>query len=295
MKCVILAIVGPTGVGKTKLSIELAKQYNGEIINADSMQIYEGLDVGTAKIKQEEMEGIPHHLLSIKKVEEDYTVYDYQKDARKKIEEIKGRGKVPIFVGGTGLYLKAALFDYQFREEKEKFNDEELSNEELIAKISAYSPSISYDRHNRKRMIRILQKLENQEEFTNNKNVLLYPDTLFIGLTTDRETLYKKINERFLEMVEPLLKEVKPFYDHSIKTKPLMTGIGYKEFYPYFSGEKSLEEVIEECQKNSRKYAKRQYTWFNNQMSVQWFTVDYDCFSKTIEEVKHYIDSQKEK
>ena len=208
----ILAIVGPTGVGKTKLSIELAKQYNGEIINADSMQIYEGLDVGTAKIKQEEMEGIPHHLLSIKKVEEDYTVYDYQKDARKKIEEIKGRGKVPIFVGGTGLYLKAALFDYQFSEEKEKFNYEELSNEELIAKISAYSPSISYDRHNRKRMIRILQKLENQEEFTNNKNVLLYPDTLFIGLTTDRETLYKKINERFLEMVEPLLKEVKPFW-----------------------------------------------------------------------------------
>ena len=295
MRNVILAIVGPTGVGKTKLSIELAKHYNGEIINADSMQIYEGLDVGTAKIKKEEMEGIPHHLLSIKKVEEDYTVYDYQKDARKKIEEIKGRGKVPIFVGGTGLYLKAALFDYQFSEEKEKFNYEEFTNEELIAKISAYSPSISYDKHNRKRMIRILQKLENQEEFTNNKNVLLYSDVLFIGLTTDRETLYKKINERFLEMVEPLLKEVKPFYERSIKTKPLMTGIGYKEFYPYFSGEKSLEEVIEECQKNSRKYAKRQYTWFNNQMSVQWFNVDYDCFSNTIKEVENYIDSQKEK
>ena len=286
----ILAIVGPTGVGKTKLSIALAHQYNGEIINADAMQIYKGLDIGTAKITEEEKEGISHHLLSIKDVQENYSVYDYQKDARKKIEEIKSRGKTPIFVGGTGLYLKAALYDYQFTEEKIKKNYEELTNEELIAKIEAYHKDLQYDKKNRKRLLRILEKLENKEEFTNHKNDLLYKDTIFIGLTTDREILYKKINERFLKMVDPLLKEIKPFYDAKIYSKPLRTGIGYKEFYPYFEGEKTLQEVIEECQKNSRKYAKRQYTWFKNQMDIQWFSVDYQNFKNTIEEIEKYIE-----
>ena len=289
----ILAVVGPTGVGKTKLSIALAHLYNGEIINADSMQIYEGLDIGTAKVTQEEMEGIAHHLLSIKKVWEEYTVYDYQKDARKKIAEIKAKGKVPIFVGGTGLYLKAALYDYKFSEEKIKKNYDALTNEELVEKIEAYHKDLQYDQKNRKRLVRILQKLENQEEFSNNKNDLLYPDTLFIGLTTNRDILYQKINERFLKMVDPLIEEIKPFYDAKLKTKPLMTGIGYKEFYSYFDGEKTLEEVILECQKNSRKYAKRQYTWFKNQMNVQWFSVDYEHFDKTIKEVEEYIDLQK--
>ena len=116
---------------------------------------------------------------------------------------------------------------------------------------------------------------------------------MFIGLTTDRNTLYEKINERFLKMVNPLVEEIKPFYDAHLKTKPLMTGIGYKEFYPYFDGEKTLEEVILECQKNSRKYAKRQYTWFKNQMEIEWFTVHYENFNKTIEEVEHYIDTHK--
>lgn len=289
----ILAIVGPTGVGKTKLSIELAKIYNGEIINADSMQIYEGLDVGTAKVTKEEMKGIPHHLLSIKKVEEDYTVFDYQKDARKKIEEIKAKRKIPIFVGGTGYYLKAALYDYQFVEEEnsDTLKYEELTNAELIEKIDAFEYGIVYDKSNRKRLIRLLSRLENGDVPTKNDFSLLYEDVIFIGLTTDRETLYEKINERFLKMLVPLIDEVKPYCIENIKTKPLMTGIGYKEFYPFFDNTKTLKEVVEECQKNSRNYAKRQYTWFQNQMDIEWFTVNYNDFRKTIQDVVEYIES----
>lgn len=293
----ILAIVGPTGVGKTKLSIELAKIYNGEIINADSMQIYEGLDVGTAKVTKEEKKGIPHHLLSIKTVEEDYTVFDYQKDARKKIEEIKSKRKIPIFVGGTGYYLKAALYDYQFVEEEN--NDtktyEELTNAELIEKIDAFEYGIVYDKNNRKRLIRLLNRLEIGDVPTKNDFSLLYEDVIFIGLTTDRETLYKKINERFFKMLIPLIDEVKPFCIKNIKTKALLTGIGYKEFYPFFENKKTLTEVVEECQKNSRNYAKRQYTWFQNQMDIQWFDVNYENFKNTIEEVVEYIETQNKK
>lgn len=290
----ILAIVGPTGVGKTKLSIELAKIYNGEIINADSMQIYEGLDIGTAKATKEEMQGIPHHLLSIKKVEEDYTVFDYQKDARKKIEEIKAKRKIPIFVGGTGYYLKSALYDYQFIEEECTNNQkyEELTNDELIKKIESFEYGIVYDKNNRNRLTRLLSRLENGEVPTKNEFSLLYDDVIFIGLTTDRETLYQKINERFLNMLIPLIDEVKPYCIQNIKTKPLMTGIGYKEFYPFFENNKTLKDVVRECQKNSRNYAKRQYTWFENQMDIHWFNVCYEDFSKTIQEIVEYIESQ---
>ena len=132
----ILVITGPTAVGKTKLSIELAKKYNGEIINADAVQVYKGLDIGSAKVTEEEKEGIPHYLLSIKEVDEDYTIYHYQKDCREKIKEIQDRGKIPIIVGGTGLYIKAALYDYKLTEEKEKDTYDNLTNEELYTKLT---------------------------------------------------------------------------------------------------------------------------------------------------------------
>lgn len=291
----IIAIVGPTGVGKTKLSIELAKKYNGEIINADAMQIYKGLDIGTAKVTKEEMEGVTHHLLSIKDVLEDYSVFDYQKDARKKIEEIQRRGKTVIFVGGTGYYLKAALYDYEFLKEDNSREEDtnNLSKEELVEKIDSFGYTFNYDKDNTKRMKRILKRLENGFKPEEKKTTLLYPEVIFIGLTTDRDNLYKIINERFLKMVIPLIDEVKPFWLKNIKTKPLMTGIGYKEFYPFFENEKTLKEVIEECQKNSRHYAKRQYTWFLNQMEIEWFNVNYDNFLKTVEEVEKYIEARK--
>lgn len=288
----IIVIVGPTAVGKTKLSVELARIYNGEIVNADSMQIYKGLDVGTAKVTKEEMKHVTHHLLSIRDVVEDYTVFDYQKDARVKIEEIKKRGHIPIFVGGTGFYIKAAFYDYNFLEEEDDTNNSyvNLTNEELEERIEQYECGFSYDKNNRRRMIRLLTKLQNGWTPDDKNFVLQYPDVLFIGLTTDREQLYQRINDRFDQMLVPLIDEVKPFILSGIKTKSLMTGIGYKEFYPFFENKKTLQEVVDECKKNSRNYAKRQYTWFQNQMNVKWFDVSYNDFSQTIEDVVKYIE-----
>lgn len=287
----ILAIVGPTAVGKTKLSIELAKLYNGEIINCDSTQVYKGLDIGTAKVTKKEMEHIPHHLIDIKEVEEDYSVFDYQKDAREAIDKIKEKGKIPILVGGTGLYLKAALYDYEFHEEDMSTSSyDDFTNEELKAKIDSYETGITYDHQNRRRMVRILTKLEagilpSKQDFH-----LLYPDVIFIGLTTDRDILYKKIDERFDKMIVPLIDEVKPFFLRGIYSKVLSTAIGYKELYTFFENKKTLQEVVEECKQNTRNYAKRQFTWFENQMDINWFTTDYDYFDKTIHEVAQFIE-----
>ena len=288
----ILVIVGPTAVGKTKLSVELAKIYNGEIINADSTQVYKGLDVGTAKVTKEEMQHIPHHLFSFKELTEDYSVYDYQKDARACIEEIKSRGRIPILVGGTGFYIKAALYDYEFQKEAESEVNlyEGYSDEQLVQEIERYELGFIFDSHNRKRMIRLLTKLE-QGWVPEEKNFALqYPDVLFLGLTTDREILYQKINDRFDKMVIPLIDEIKPFMIQQVSSSALKTAIGYKELYPFFEDKKTLHDVIEEIKKNTRNYAKRQYTWFQNQMQVTWFSVDYDNFEKTIDEVCVYVE-----
>lgn len=290
----ILVVVGPTAVGKTKMSVELAKIYNGEIINADSMQIYKNLDVGTAKVTREEMQHIPHHLLSIKEVEEDYSVFDYQRDARKKIEEVKNKGKIPVFVGGTGYYIKSVFYDYTFELDDEEIqnNYDDLTLEELTHKIEEYEIDFSYDKNNRKRLVRLLTKLEAGWMPSNSEYKLLYDDVIFIGLTCDRDILYKRIDERFDKMVIPLIDEVKPYALKNIRSKALMTGIGYKEFYPFFNNEETLVSVVEKIKQNSRNYAKRQYTWFNNQMDVNWFNVDFFDFNKTIESVSEFIDKK---
>lgn len=289
----ILVIVGPTGVGKTKMSIELAKIYDGEIVNADSMQVYKNLDVGTAKATLEERQGIVHHLLDIKDVTEDYTVYDYQRDARRVVDDILKRGKVPIIVGGTGLYIKALLYDYHFFKYPNKNNYDNLSNEELVKKINSYQKDIDYDQYNRRRLVSILNKLEQGWEPKKEKLKLIYDDVYFIGLTTDREKLYDIINKRFDKMIKPLIEEVKPYYLKHIESKALKTGIGYKELESYFNKEKTLEEVVEECKKNSRNYAKRQYTWFKRQMPVVWFKVDYDDFLNTVRDVANYVEKNR--
>ena len=289
----IIVITGPTAVGKTKLSIELAKRYNGEIINADAVQVYKGLDIGSAKVTEEEKNGIPHHLFDIKEVDEEYTIYHYQKDCRKLIKEVKGRGKTPILVGGTGLYIKAALYDYKLTEEKETNTYDNLTDEELYNKLLEVDKDIVIDKNNRRRLIRALNyyKENNKSINTNTTNKLLY-DAIFIGLTTDRRILYDKINNRVDIMIKDgLLNEVKAFYDKNVRTKPLLNAIGYREIYSYFDGNISLEEATDKIKQNSRHYAKRQYTFFNHQLPIVWFETNYNNFNITVEEVINYIEN----
>ena len=293
----IIVIAGPTGVGKTKLSIELAKKLNGEIINADSTQVFKGLNIATAKVTKEEMENIPHHLIDIKEITEDYTVYDYQKDARKKIKEIETRGHIPILVGGTGLYIRAALYDYEFQEETNYKTDySNFTKEELYEELLKVDPNTEIHMNNRKRVERALEYFkENHQPFSSKEhtNQLLY-DTIFIGLTTDREILYERINTRVEEMLKQgLLEEAKEIYQSMIRTKAVMTPIGYKELFEYFDGNCTLEDSIHCIQQRSRNYAKRQYTWFNHQLPMKWFDVNLKDFNKTIQEVVKYIEEVK--
>ena len=282
----IIVVVGPTGVGKTKMSIELAKEYNAAIINCDAVQIYKYLDIGSAKVLENEKEGIKHYLLDIKNPNENYTVKDYQNDARNIIESNKDKNL--IFCGGTGLYLCAALMDYRFYEDESSENYDNLNNEELYNLALKKDKSCPIDRNNRVRLIRFLNK----------KNIevvepkLLYENVLFIGLTTDRENLYKIINKRVDLMFENgLLEEVKNLYKKYPNSRVLKSAIGYKEVIKYLNNEITMEECIEEIKKISRHYAKRQYTWFNNKMNIKWFDVDYNNFENTISNVKKYINN----
>ena len=290
----ILVVVGPTGVGKTKMSVELAKHYNAEIINADSMQVYKDLDIGTAKVTDSEKEGIPHHLFDICDVKDLYTVYDYQKDGRAMIEKLTNENKNIVIVGGTGLYIKALLYDYQFKDEEELDDYSYLTNEEIMSKIKKYDEECDIHINNRKRLVRYLNKLEQDLVLEKQGNNKLY-DFKMIGLTTDRDTLYEKINNRVDKMVKDgLVEEVKSFYDKGIRSKAIMTGIGYKELYKYFDNEISLDEALDLIKKNSRRYAKRQYTFFKNQFSdIKWYETNYDDFNKTVSEVISDIDSVK--
>ena len=287
----IIVIVGPTGVGKTKLSIELAKALDAEIINGDSVAIYKNLNIGSAKPTIEEMEGITHHLIDIKEVDEDYSVYDYQIDCRKAIDDITNRGKRVIIVGGTGLYIKAALYDYNFTKGTTNNQYEELTNEEILDKISKYDLYLSskLEVNNRQRLVRILNKLENKEVFTNNKDKLLYPIKV-IGLTTDRDYLYERINNRVDKMINNgLLDEINSLKDKYSKSRILNSGIGYKEFYDYLFNSKDIDSVIESIKKDSRRFAKRQFTFFNHQFETHWIKVDFNNFNNTIEETLNYI------
>ena len=288
----IIVIVGPTGIGKTKLSIELAKKLDAEIINGDSVAIYKKLDIGSAKPTIEERENIPHHLIDVKDVEEEYTVFDYQKDVREKIKEIESRNKRIIIVGGTGLYIKAALYDYNFTEGTTYNEYNDLSNEEILNKLKEHNLEKYPELNNRRRLVRLLNKLENNETISNNKDRLLY-NIKVIGLTTSRDILYERINKRVDTMFNNgLLNEIESLKDKYKTSKILNSGIGYKEFNDYLFNNKSIEEVKEEIKLNSRRFAKRQYTFFRNQFNTKWYEVDLNNFDNTINEI--YNDIKKE-
>jgi len=293
----LLGILGPTAVGKTNIAKIIAENINGEIVSADSMQIYKELNIGTAKIKEEEKENIPHHLFDIKKVTEDYSIYNYQKDCRELIEKILKKEKTPILVGGTGLYIKSALYDYKLDYHNNISNYDYLPTEELYQKLISIDKEIEghIDKNNKRRLINAINYYENNHTsiIHNKTNKLLY-DVIFIGLTTPRVNLYNIINNRVDKMIqEGLLEEVSTFHKEKIYTKPLTGGIGYKELYEYLDNKVSLEVAIDNIKRNSRRYAKKQYTFFNHQLPIKWFETDYDNFSNTIKEICKYIDNIK--
>ncbi len=283
----IVAIVGPTGVGKTKMSVELAKRYNAIIINADAVQVYKGLNIGSAKATEEEKDGVKHFLLDFKEPSENYTVSDYQKDAREIIAKYKDRNI--IFCGGTGLYLCAALMDYRFYEDISNETYDDLTNAELYELALKKDKNVKISKNNRVRLIRFLNK--NPKEVVEPK--LMYDNVFFVGLTTNRDNLYDIINNRVDKMFAMgLVDEVANLVKKYPNSRVLNSAIGYKEVISYLRGEYTLEETKELIKKNSRHYAKRQYTWFNNKMDVKWFLVNYAEFDKTIDMVKKYIDER---
>lgn len=291
----VIVITGPTAVGKTKLSIELAKYLNGEVINADSTQVYNKMNIGTAKVTESEKEGIPHHLFDIKDITDEYTVYDYQKDCRKCIEDIISRGKTPILVGGTGLYIKAALYNYNFNDESITYSYDNYSNDELYQELLKVDPNTDIHPNNRKRVERAITYYRNHHKpmSENQKSEQLLYDAIFIGLTTNRDILYDRINKRVDKMVsDGLIEEAKYFYDLKVKTRALLTPICYKELFMYFDGILNLDEALDLIRQRSRKYAKRQYTWFNHQLDVKWYDVDFNNFDNTVNEVKKDIESR---
>jgi tRNA dimethylallyltransferase len=292
----IYVIVGPTGVGKTKLSIALAKALNTEIISGDSVQVYKGLDIGSAKVKKEEQEGIKHHMIDTLNPSDSFSVAMYQKEVRSIIETMQKQGKTPILVGGTGFYLRSVLHDYHFedshRDEIFERNYDDIPNIELFNYLKALDDEATKKLHpnNRKRVLqaiyRALKGIKISEQNQGNKK--LYP-YIMIGLTMPKEELYARINDRVDDMIrEGLIDEVKKLYDAGIKSQSV-EAIGYKELYQYFDQSISLEEAIRLVKRNSRRYAKRQYTFFNNQFEVNWFNVNLEDFDQTIQAVLNFI------
>ena len=281
----IICIAGPTGIGKTKLSVMLAKKYDAIIVNADATQIYKELNIGSAKETEEEMNGVKQILLDIKTPDEDFSVMEYQKIARKTLEDNKDKNIV--VVGGTGLYLKALFYDYEFLKNSDE-NFDNYSNEELYKMALKKDENVDIHPNNRVRLVNFLKK----EKISCNGDKLLYDDVIFIGLTLDREKLYERAYKRVDEMFDLGLEdEVKSLQKKYPNSNILKRAIGYKEFIDYFDGRITLDDVKDLIKQNTRHYIKRQYTWFNNKMDLNWFNVNLNNFDETYEEVDAFIKS----
>ncbi|MEK6269053.1 MAG: tRNA (adenosine(37)-N6)-dimethylallyltransferase MiaA [Planococcus sp. (in: firmicutes)] len=276
----VLAVVGPTASGKTALSLELAKHLNGEIINGDSMQIYRDMTIGTAKILPEEMAGIPHHLIDIKEPDESFSVAEYQQLVREKIADIQSRGKLPIVVGGSGLYVQAVLFDYRFSKEavdqelRESLNKEleQFGIEWMHEKLMKLDPQSDIHPNNTRRVLRAIEIFMSGQQ-KEDGNLALSPmyNEVIIGLDIPRSVLYERINQRVDIMLDRgLVEEVEALKQRGIRDVQSIQAIGYKEIYSYLDGQWSLELAVEKLKQNSRKYAKRQFTYFKNKLPIFW-------------------------
>ncbi|MDW2876847.1 MULTISPECIES: tRNA (adenosine(37)-N6)-dimethylallyltransferase MiaA [Bacillaceae] len=307
----LIVLIGPTAVGKTRLSIELAKRFDAEIISGDSMQIYKGMDIGTAKITENEMDGIPHHLIDIKAPNEPFSAAEFQELVRKEIACIASRGKMPMIVGGTGLYIQSVIYDYQFSEapsddafrgELEKRLEAEGA-ESLFKELCEIDPASAEKMHpnNTRRVIRALEVYhctgKTMSQYQEQQVPELLYDTSIIGLSMDREKLYDRINSRVDKMMDDgLLEEVEALHRQGLKDCQSIQAIGYKEVYEYINGRISLEGAVENLKQNSRRYAKRQLTWFRNKMNVEWFDMTYvsdpGLLEKKIAEISAYIEGK---
>ncbi|MEG0076760.1 tRNA (adenosine(37)-N6)-dimethylallyltransferase MiaA [Anaerorhabdus sp.] len=298
----VLVIVGPTAVGKTSFSIELAKQLNGEIISGDSIQVYRGLDIGSGKIKPDEMRDIPHYCIDILEPTDNYSVADFQLHAREKIDEITERNCLPMIVGGTGLYIKACVYDYVFEKQPDEYPElikkyESMTNDDLVDYLKTFDneQAMSIHPNNRKRLIRACLIYDTtsitKSEIIANQEHKPIVDAFILGCTLPRDVLYERINQRVEKMVnDGLEQEVQTLIKNGVKfTNQAMQGIGYREWQGYFNKTVSLQETIEEIQKHSRQFAKRQYTWFNNQTPIHWVDMnDEDSIKKTKELIENW-------
>lgn len=307
----LIVLVGPTAVGKTEFSIELAKKVNGEIISGDSMQVYKQMDIGTAKITQDEMSGVPHHMIDILEPDENFSAYEFKNRAQRLIKEITTRGRVPIIAGGTGLYIQSLIYNYDFEDEtiseqksleiEAKLSElDQLSNEALHQYLASFDEVSAQDIHpnNRKRVRRAIQYyLKTKKLLSSRKKVQQFTenyDTLLLGIEMSRDILYQRINKRVDIMLERgLLSEVQQLVDNGYETSQSMQAIGYKEIVPVIKQELSLDEATEKLKQHSRNYAKRQMTWFKNKLDVLWLDREKMSLSLMLEEVSVQIQKRR--
>lgn len=300
MKTQVLFILGPTAVGKTAVSVEIAKLFDGEIISCDSVQIFRGLDIGSAKVMEEEKQGIPHHLIDIKEPTETFTSFQFVEEMKKKITEITSRGKLPIVVGGTSLYVKSLILNYNFggvgvdEEFRDKLNKllEEKGLESLYERLSSEDKTLAenIDRHNPQRVIRALEISHFKGEKKTSESEI---DALVFALTLDRKTLYERINKRVDIMLKNgLIEEVKSLNDAGVtRDCQSMKAIGYKEVYAYLDGEISYDEMVELIKKHSRNYAKRQLTFLRGMDNVNY--IDVENLNDAIKEISKKVKTWK--
>ncbi|SDO81043.1 tRNA (adenosine(37)-N6)-dimethylallyltransferase MiaA [Halobacillus aidingensis] len=300
MKPLVISVVGPTAVGKSNLGIRIAQCFNGEVISGDSMQIYRTMDIGTAKVTKGEMQGIPHHMIDFKDPAEHFSVAEFQENVQTLIWEIHERGKLPVLVGGTGLYIQATLFNFHFSEQKkdpsimEKLEKEwkENGRDYMYKRLVEIDPEQAEKIHpnNERRVLRALEVYETTGQVMSERHHQQQKESpfnpLLIGLEMDRELLYDRINRRVDQMIEQgLLEEVQNLYEQGLKDSQSMQAIGYKELIPYFEGSCTLGEAIELLKRNSRRYAKRQYTYFKNKMDINWYEVSPSNYEEKFETI----------
>ena len=283
----VLTIAGATASGKSALAIKLAKDFKGEIISGDSIQVYRGLDIGSGKIKKEEMEGVAHHLIDIKGPKESYSVYDFQKMGRLLIDAIEMRGHLPIICGGTGLYIRAGLYDYRFP----SLRKVDLSAYEKLDDEKLFAAALSLDEaeaktihpHNRVRLLRLIAMAlagEKKSEIKQSQSHQPIYDVRFYGLEVDREDIYPRVEQRVERMFEMgLVEEDRRLVEKYGRDCQAFKAIGVKELFPYFDGKISLEEAKADIKKNTRHYVKRQETFFRHQFPINWIKTEEDILN----------------